>query len=97
MKRVEAVRILSACAHELHARFGVSELSIFGSVARDDAREDSDVDVMVSFSSTPSFTSFMALKEFLQTQLGARVDLVTRAGLKPRVRPHVEREALRVA
>ena len=97
MKRSEAVRILSACGPELRARFGVAELSVFGSVARDEARNDSDVDLMVSFDTTPSFTSFMALKEFLQTELGARVDLVTRAGLKPRVRPYVEREALRVA
>jgi predicted nucleotidyltransferase len=97
MKRDEAMRILSACTSELRKRFGVSELCVFGSVARDEARDDSDVDLMVSFEVTPSFTSFMELKEFLQTQLAARVDLVTRAGLKPRVRPHVEREALRVA
>lgn len=97
MTRAEAVRILSACGPEVRARFRVGELILFGSVARDEAREDSDVDLMVSFDVTPSFTTFMALKEFLQTKLGARVDLVTRAGLKPRVRPHVEREALRVA
>jgi predicted nucleotidyltransferase len=52
---------------------------------------------VLSFVSTPLFTSFMELKECLEQRLGARVDLVTRAGLKARVRPHVEREALRVA
>ena len=93
MKRADAVKTLTECAAELRTRFGVSELSLFGSVARD----DSDVDVMVSFFSTPSFTSFMELKDYLEQRLGTRVDLVTRAGLKPRVRPHVEREALRVA
>lgn len=75
----------------------MSELSLFGSVARDEARADSDVDVMVSFFSTPSSTSFMELNECLEQRLGARVDLVTRAGLKARARPHVERDALRVA
>ena len=97
MKRADAVQVLTECAAELRTRFGVSELSLFGSVARDEARDDSDVDVMVSFVSTPSFTSFMELKEFLEQRMGTRVDLVTRAGLKARVRPHVEREALRVA
>ena len=52
---------MTECAAELGTRFGVSELSLFGSVARDEARDDSDVDVMVSFFSTLSFTSFMEL------------------------------------
>ena len=97
MKRADAVHVLTECAAELRTRFGVSELSLFGSVARDEARGDSDVDVMVSFINTPSFTSFMELKDYLEERLGKRVDLVTRAGLKARVRPDVEREALRVA
>lgn len=81
---------------ELKARFGVAELALFGSVARDEAREGSDVDVLVTFASPPSFRDFMELKFLLEERLGAKVDLVTRAGLKPRVRPHVEREAVRV-
>ncbi|MEY4511266.1 MAG: hypothetical protein RLZZ450_3388 [Pseudomonadota bacterium] len=97
MKRADAIKTLTECAAELRTRFGVSELLLFGSVARDEARGHSDVDVMVSFLSTPSFTSFMELKDHLEQRLDARVDLVTRAGLKARVRPHVEREALRVA
>lgn len=97
MKREAAVAILRACAAELRRRFGISELSLFGSVARDEAGETSDVDVLVSFEHPPSFTDFMELKFALEERLGKRVDLVTRAGLKPRVRPHVEREALRVA
>jgi uncharacterized protein len=97
MKREAAVAILSACAAELRRRFGISELSLFGSVARDEAGEASDVDVLVSFEQPPSFTAFMELKFELEDRLGKRVDLVTRSGLKPRVRPYVEREALRVA
>jgi predicted nucleotidyltransferase len=97
MKRDAAISILSGCAGELRDRFGVTELSLFGSVARDEACDTSDVDVLVSFAVTPSFTAFMDLKHELEERLGTRVDLVTRAALKPRVRPHVEREALRVA
>jgi predicted nucleotidyltransferase len=97
VKRADAVQVLTECSAELRIRFGVSELSLFGSVARAEARDDSDVNAMVSFFSTPSFTIFMELKDYLEQRLGTRVDLVTRAGLKARVRPHVEREALRVA
>lgn len=97
MSREAAVAMLSACAAELRRRFGISELSLFGLVARDEAGESSDVDVLVSFEHPPSFTDFMELKFELEDRLGNRVDLVTRSGLKPRVRPHVEREVLRVA
>ena len=97
MKREHALQLLSGCVDELRIRYGISELSLFGSVARDEAREDSDVDIMVSFPETPPFSSFMELKDDLVQRLKARVDLVTRTGLKPRIRPLVEREALRVA
>lgn len=97
MKRDAATAILSGCAAELREKFGITELSLFGSIARDEASETSHIDLLVSFAVTPSFTAFMDLKYELEERLGARVDLVTRAGLKPRVRPHVEREALRVA
>lgn len=82
---------------ELRARFSISELSLFGSVARDEARHDSDVDIMVSFSSTPSFYELHGAQRIPTKSSWARVDVVTRSGLKPRVRPNVEREALRVA
>ena len=49
MKRDAAVSILSGCAAELRDKFGVAELSLFGSVARDEAGDTSDVDVLVSF------------------------------------------------
>ena len=97
MKRDAALSILSGCADELRRKYGISELSLFGSVARDEAGDTSDVDVLVAFERAPSFTTFMELKFELEERLGARVDLVTRSGLKPRVRAHVEREVLRVA
>ena len=52
---------------------------------------------LVDFESGPTFDSFMGLKLYLEDHLGRRVDLVTPAALKPRMRPVVEREALDVA
>ncbi|HEX9625814.1 MAG TPA: nucleotidyltransferase family protein [Acidiferrobacterales bacterium] len=83
-----------------HARLrelGVKSLSVFGSVARGEARPDSDVDMLVEFDSTPDFDRYMDLKFFLEDLLGRRVDLVTPAALKARMRPTVQREAVRVA
>jgi hypothetical protein len=97
MRRAEALAILKGHAGELTRRFRVRDLTLFGSVARDEATEDSDVDVLVEFDGPATFDRFMDLKFFLEEILSARVDLVTRAALRPRVRPVIDREAIRVA
>ena len=76
---------------------GVKSLAIFGSTARGEAREDSDIDVLVEYSRPATLDAYTGLKEFLERLLGRRVDLVTRRALKERMKPHVEREAVRVA
>jgi len=97
MRRAEALAILKGHAGELTRRFRVRDLTLFGSVARDEATQDSDVDVLVEFDGPATFDRFMDLKFFLEEILSARVDLVTRAALRPRVRPVIDREAIRVA
>jgi uncharacterized protein len=79
------------------ARFGVRELAVFGSVARGEASDASDLDVLVDFVGPATFDGFMGLKFFLEDTLGVKVDLVTRAALKPRLRARIEAEARRVA
>jgi predicted nucleotidyltransferase len=76
---------------------GVAALYLFGSVARDEARDDSDVDLLVEFTGPPSFDRFMDLKFFLEDALGVPVDLVTRRALKAFLRSEIERDAYRVA
>lgn len=78
-------------------RFGVRELAVFGSVARGEASEASDLDVLVDFVGPATFDGYMGLKLFLEDSLGVKVDLVTRAALKPRLRERIEAEARRVA
>ena len=73
------------------------DLFLFGSVARDQARIDSDVDLLVEFQAPPTYRAYMDLKFFLEDLIGCRVDLVTRNGLRPRALPEIEREAIRVA
>ena len=71
-------------------------VALFGSTARGEATDDSDLDLLVEFEGGPTFDSFMGLKLFLEDQIGRRVDLVTLEALKPRFRTIVEREAVEV-
>ena len=96
MRRDDVLTILEAHRHDLES-FGVESLRLFGSVARGEASQDSDIDLLVSFRRTPSFSGYMKLRIFLEDLLGAKVDLITESGLRESVRPFVEREAIRVA
>ncbi len=96
MKRDEAINILKQQA-QLLKNFGVETLSIFGSVARDEAHPASDIDILVEFSEPPTFDRYMDLKFYLEDRLGQTVDLVSHKMLKPQIRRTVEKEAIRVA
>ena len=96
MRRSDVIAHLLSQKDSLLA-LGVGELYLFGSVARDEARDDSDVDLLVEFTGPPSFDRFMDLKFFLEDALGIPVDLVTRRALKPILRSEIERDAVRVA
>jgi uncharacterized protein with HEPN domain/predicted nucleotidyltransferase len=85
MKRDEALRILSEHREELNA-FGVERLGIFGSVARDEAGSESDVDVLVEFNEPAGLFEFMDLQERLEELFDRKVDLTTLESLKPQLR-----------
>lgn len=69
----------------LEERYQVKELGVFGSYVRKEQTEASDVDVLVEFSETPSLLKFVNLENYLSDNLGVKVDLVHKGGLKPRL------------
>jgi predicted nucleotidyltransferase len=81
----------------LRNEFSVESLAVFGSVARDQAHDGSDLDILVKFQGRPTFDDFMGLKLYLEDLFGTKVDLVTPNALRPELRPEVEREAIHVA
>ncbi len=97
MRREPAIAAIRAHLPELRQRFGVRDLKVFGSVARDEATGTSDVDVLVEFDGPTTFDGYFGVKERLEELLGTRVDLATPAMLKPRLKVEVEREGVRVA
>lgn len=90
MIRLEEIQtILAAHKQELRTRFGVKEIAIFGSLARGDADATSDIDIIVDFE-RPIGLAFTELADCLETLLRAKVDLVSKRAINPKLLPHVE-------
>ncbi|MCT8337440.1 nucleotidyltransferase family protein [Methanoculleus sp. Afa-1] len=90
--REEIFATLQRLKGEIAARFSVSRIGIFGSVARGEQTEASDIDILVEFSRPIGFFAFLELEEFLSLNLAAPVDLVTPDALKPIIRERVAAE-----
>jgi uncharacterized protein len=92
-RRAEVLKALRDSRPLLDA-FGVSRLSLFGSFAKDEGRQDSDVDLLVEFSRPVGLFAFVRLQRELGERLGRRVELVTHAALKPQLRDRILSEAV---
>ena len=93
LTRDEAIRRLHNVESEIRC-LGVRRLALFGSVLRNEARPDSDVDVLVEFvPAQKTFDHFMALADLLEDTLEHRVDVVTTESFSPFIGPHILAEA----
>ena len=79
---------------KLAAQYGATDIRVFGSVARGDADDSSDIDLLVRMAPGRSVFDIGGLLMDLQDLLGRRVDVVTERGLRPRIREQVLREAV---
>ena len=75
-------------------RYGAHDIRIFGSVARGDAGESSDLDLIVRFDPDRSLFDHGGLLMDLQELLGVKVDVISEAGMRERFRDHVLKEAI---
>jgi len=96
LTREEALDILRAHRAELRERFGVVELALFGSTVRNEARPDSDVDLLVTRRDDYCVSWRDELPEYVGRLLQRKVDLVDRRRIFAKLRPYIEREALDV-
>ena len=96
MQRDTVLQILREHTAELHNR-GVASLSVFGSVARNEAGPESDVDMLVEFNKPVGMFECVRLQMYLESLLGCRVDLVTPAAVRPQMREQIFREAIHAA
>jgi hypothetical protein len=95
MKRQEDIlKILTEQKQYLVQNFGVEEIALFGSYARGEENEESDIDILVQFKEGyKTFDNYMDLKFYLEELFGKTVDLVIKSAIKPRLKPYILEEA----
>ncbi len=96
MNRDSVMNVLRTHKATLAELYGVTELALFGSFARDQATDTSDIDVVVHFDSPATSERYFGVQFYLEDLLGCPVDLVTDKALRAEMRPYVERELVNV-
>ena len=96
MNRQRAIKILTQLKPELVKRFGITRLALFGSTVRDEAREDSDIDIIISFDGPATSKQYFGVQFLLEDELGQPIDLVTEKALRPELKTFIENEAINV-
>ncbi len=89
---IDVQRLIESQKYTLRKKFGVKRIGVFGSYSRNEQREDSDVDILVEFERPVGMITFIRLQEYLEELLGVKVDLVTKGGLKRRIRERILKE-----
>lgn len=88
--------ILLAMKPYLVNKYSVDNLYIFGSYAREEQTDFSDVDILVDFKNTPDLLTFIELEEYMSEQLSSSVDLVPKRKLKAELKDQILKEAIAV-
>ncbi len=94
MNRSRALELLAQSKPILAARYGVTHLALFGSTARDTARNDSDI--LVAFDGPATSERYFGVQFYLEDLFGCPIDLVTEKALRAELRPFIEKEAVHV-
>jgi predicted nucleotidyltransferase len=92
----QILAILKAKKAYLQERYPISELGIFGSYARGDFNEKSDIDILVDFSSRIDGFEYIRLAHELEDTFNQKIDIVSRKAIKPQYLPYVEKNLIHV-
>lgn len=92
----EIKNILLQNKERLEEKFGVREMAVFGSYARNKQNEQSDVDILVDFKEPIGLLKFIELERYLSDLLDVKVELVTRRALKPRIGKYILQEIVKI-
>lgn len=85
MVKKQILNIIKNNKPEIETLYGVQRLGLFGSFVREKSRKKSDIDILVAFSRDIDFFDFLELREYLESLLNSKVDLVMESALKPAI------------
>lgn len=94
MQRQEVINFLRSNKRLLKDKYKVSKIGIFGSYARDENTNESDIDIIVSMPS--DFDNYYDLKEFLEQQLKSEIDLALEKNIRSLIRRKIQDEVIYV-
>lgn len=80
----------------LRQKFRVKEIGIFGSFVRGEQKDTSDLDLLIDFEEPIGLIRYVGLQNYLSDKIGERVDLITKSGIKPRIRGNILKEVIYV-
>ena len=95
MTREQILEFLRQHKQEMHDSFGVSKIGLFGSYARGDAREDSDIDMAIELA-TYTADNYFGLLHYLEDTFRKRIDLGIESNFKPIIKPYILKEIIYV-
>jgi predicted nucleotidyltransferase len=92
----QILKILQDKKPHLQKKYPISELGIFGSYARGDFNEKSDIDILVDFNKRIDGFDYICLAHELEDAFSHKIDIVSRKGIKPQYLPYVEKSLIHV-
>ena len=96
MRKDEVLKLLKQHKPELIRRFGITDLALFGSTARDEAGEGSDIDLIVEFDGRSTAKRYFGVQFYLEDLLECPIDLVQKDVVRPELRPYIEKDLIHV-
>ena len=93
---LQILEVLKSKKDELERKYSISELALFGSYARGDYNEQSDIDILVDFNARIDGFDYIRLAHELEDAFHYKIDLVSRKGISPKYLPFVEKNLIHV-
>lgn len=96
MNKEDIIAFLKTHKEEMRQKFGVTKIGLFGSYVRNEAKEDSDIDIAVEMNEEHIFRNFFALEQYLRNHLRKNVDIGTESSIKSIAKKRIMEEILYV-
>lgn len=96
MRKDEVLKLLAQHKPELVRRFGITDLALFGSTARDEAQVGSDIDVLVEFDGRSTAKRYFGVQFYLEDLLACPIDLVQKEVIRTELKPYIEKDLIHV-